>query len=313
MSSKPECNIYEDSLYFRITNEIVPVALRRAFSSRLPFFVKGGRAIDAYLEIPSESPDWDVSVPDATTQTLIFNLIGDEIISKTRLKRSQIRNEIVNLKSLKVLRMLVDISERCNSKEVVDIVLTNKGDKYLAESKDLGVIGGIPFKNKMLLYVDLEEVIVDREENLKETQRDFLSLKKTYSEKFSKAIASYKDDEKQMLEEFSKTPFQSNPEVTNALRKIININDILIEKYREDSEYKKHKNMIYETIEDDDDPSKFSKFEKRYDAYLGKIETILNNLSRGESVFDEEEKNLIKVEAKYMKTIERRDLLKETL
>lgn len=57
---KKDCTDYDWELFFRITNLIIPDILRSAYKNDISFMVKGGKAVDAYLQQPIGSPDWDI-------------------------------------------------------------------------------------------------------------------------------------------------------------------------------------------------------------------------------------------------------------
>ena len=59
-----ECDDYDWELYYRISNMYVPKILQNAYKTGYKFYVKGGRAVDAYLRHPIGSPDWDIIAED---------------------------------------------------------------------------------------------------------------------------------------------------------------------------------------------------------------------------------------------------------
>lgn len=162
---KENCTDYDWELYFRIANLIVPNILSQARKNDIPFVVKGGKAVDAYLKNPIGSPDWDIVVHDfePLLSFLIKKLKNIPSISKS----ITVDDVTLEIKQKKYKGKQIGITN-CGGMWVIDIIKMSTKDLRAT------VLNGIPYINLKDLIFDLEDTIEDRK--IRSRQQEIFGL-----------------------------------------------------------------------------------------------------------------------------------------
>jgi len=161
-----ECSDYDYQYYFYVTEIIGPQVLRDA-AKIYPnkFYVKGGKAVDAYLDKKIGSPDWDLDLDKSINHEKFANKLaelfldyGIEDIVITKIKF----NDPLNPKrSFPIFQVGIP---NCGEMYMIDVAQNGKS----ISADDIEFIEGIPFINLSNLTSELDEVIKGRERVLSE-------------------------------------------------------------------------------------------------------------------------------------------------
>lgn len=150
---KDICDEYDYELYYRLQREIIPYILEEAYDEGFMFYVKGGRAVDAYLETPIGSPDWDVISND-------YNGLSNFIFKRLKSMpfiANMVRKDRVDAMGDKGFQIGLNI---CDDFYLVDVVEGDVKQQYITD------IFGIPYLRKDLLIKNLNQTIIDRQNRL---------------------------------------------------------------------------------------------------------------------------------------------------
>lgn len=153
-----ECSMYDYSIYFNLVINRIPEILQQLHRSNIKFYVKGGKAVDAYLLGKDKVgfDDWDIVTYDRDSQIEITKNIGrfvsdqmpgsiciQEVSSPDEINEKVIRIGLINEKG-SCLQLPVDIS--VSSKKI-----------------DISIMDHIPYISAASLKNQLEETLKDRE------------------------------------------------------------------------------------------------------------------------------------------------------
>ena len=164
----------------RIAITVIPDALESAASSGLIFFVKGGRAVDAYLPNPIGSPDWDLIAPRDQTEEL-EKFVVRYISERVKGARGILKTVGVSVQypgDTEVVRgRQIGISCESEPSEalfVIDIV------PYTSTSPPPTpkVIKGVPYAPVSYLIDDLRRTAHDRDKNLVDMENELSEIVK---------------------------------------------------------------------------------------------------------------------------------------
>lgn len=150
-------NEYNWELYFRINNNLVPIILKKLHDFGTNYYVKGGKAVDAYLSEKIGSPDWDIIVDPGSFKTFVDYLTRE--LKKSLGKRVKIDSQDVTLENLKGIQIGIDYNDLFWA---VDVFPSD------VDPEKVTVIDGIPYLGLTYLIEDLKQTSYDRAKKLKE-------------------------------------------------------------------------------------------------------------------------------------------------
>jgi len=150
-------NEYNWELYFRINNIIVPRILKYLYRFGIKYYVKGGKAVDAYLSEKIGSPDWDIIVEPKAFDTSVQYITSE--LQKSLGKRVKIDSQRTTFENLKGIQIGIDYKDLFWAVDLFpNVVDPNK----------VSVIDGIPYLGLSYLIKDLEQTSFDRANQLEE-------------------------------------------------------------------------------------------------------------------------------------------------
>lgn len=212
-----EPNEYNWELYFRINNVIVPRILKDLYRFGINFYVKGGKAVDAYLSEKIGSPDWDIIVNTESFDTSVQYITSE--LQKSLGKRVKIDSQYITLKDLTGIQIGIDYDDLFWA---VDVFPSD------VDPSIVSVIDGIPYLGLSYLIEDLKQTSYDRAKKLKEegdlvTTQEQLQGRIQYTNELKneakqdllslveEKCGTYDiDDIKEMLEDFEETVKQES-------------------------------------------------------------------------------------------------------
>jgi hypothetical protein len=210
-------NEYNWELYFRINNVIVPRILKDLYRFGINFYVKGGKAVDAYLSEKIGSPDWDIIVNTESFDTSVQYITSE--LQKSLGKRVKIDSQYITLKDLTGIQIGIDYDDLFWA---VDVFPSD------VDPSIVSVIDGIPYLGLSYLIEDLKQTSYDRAKKLKEegdlvTTQEQLQGRIQYTNELKneakqdllslveEKCGTYDiDDIKEMLEDFEETVKQES-------------------------------------------------------------------------------------------------------
>lgn len=223
-----EVSDYHWELFFRITNNIVPTIFKDLQLYNIKFYVKGGKAVDAYLSEKVGSPDWDIIVDPEQFQMCVDYIIRQ--LEKTLGSKVKIDTQIITLNSEKGLQIGMDYKDLF---WVIDVFPGN------IDRSKLTLINDIPYLGLSYLIEDLKETSSDRSERL-EGKKSLLPTKEGLAQKkIDTSIMAEQD--KQDLKDFIETHCSEiNGELMEELDELI---DGLVDTVKQDTEVFSHKTI----------------------------------------------------------------------
>lgn len=147
-----DCSEYDYELFFRIVNKHIPTLLRKAYKNKFRFYVKGGKAIDAYIKREIGSPDWDIICNSNDRDGL-----HDYIVSSLSRDMPRVNLVFSTAKLFDKTAKQIGI-DNCDGMYFADIF---EGD---VDDNDYTVIDGIPYLRYDKLLSDIEQTSRDRME-----------------------------------------------------------------------------------------------------------------------------------------------------
>jgi hypothetical protein len=210
-------NEYNWELYFRINNVIVPRILKDLYRFGINFYVKGGKAVDAYLSEKIGSPDWDIIVNTESFDTSVQYITSE--LQKSLGKRVKIDSQYITLNDLTGIQIGIDYDDLFWA---VDVFPSD------VDPSIVSVIDGIPYLGLSYLIEDLKQTSYDRAKKLKEegdlvTTQEQLQGRIQYTNELKneakqdllslveEKCGTYDiDDIKEMLEDFEETVKQES-------------------------------------------------------------------------------------------------------
>ena len=155
------CSEYDYEYYFRLTQIDIPSILKEAYERGLKFYVKGGKAPDAYLKAKIGSPDWDVEVSPQDFEDflnyVVFSLDPD-YGSGRGTSSLRLSDAVLDLEDGTAVKVKKIGTILCGGMDYMDIAMSP-----VVPGKFV-VIGGIPYLNPESLEEDLTVVEKSRRE-----------------------------------------------------------------------------------------------------------------------------------------------------
>jgi len=201
---EPECSDYDYQYYFYVTEIIGPQVLRQAailYPSK--FYVKGGKAVDAYLDNNIGSPDWDL-VLDASVDPIEFATKLAELFGGYEVKTAELN--VVKFDEPRDPEISFPVFQlgipNCSGMYMIDIVQDGKS----ITPEDIQFLEGIPFTNFVKMTSELDKAIKDRQEVLKE------------SPSFSMRMDSFEQQLRKSVNNVDKTKEELNKMLQNLVK-----------------------------------------------------------------------------------------------
>ena len=256
---------YENSLneynweFFRITNNLLEVIFKDLQEFKFVYYVKGGKAVDAYLSEKIGSPDWDIIVEPKS-----FELCIEYITTRVQTslgEKVKIDTQDVVFKNLKGIKIGIDYN---------DLFWTVDIFPQIVDPLKLSVIGGIPYLGLSFLIKNLKQNSFNRSKIL-EDQEKLVPRKEQELIENLKDTTELKDQTKKYLIEFIST--KCNSVNINSIEKMIQYFEETVKKNAEVLSYEN----ISEFKSDIENYEKLKKKTKRTNTRLLELVKICDN------------------------------------